>query len=143
MWQWKFQLSLSTKDLPRQRMVKMLKWEQKYRCFKNLSFLSIINNSIDRKSFNPLIISEIALMHWCNSYGVCAIFHNVTQLCLYVELSLRMDRVGATWSVNQVASPCKLPDPIMKMYMIVYSNCPLIAKKKTTAIDPAFQYLIN
>ena len=26
---------------------------------------------------------------------------------------------------------------------IVYSNCPLIAKKKTTAIDPAFQYLIN
>ena len=26
---------------------------------------------------------------------------------------------------------------------IVYRNCPLIAKKKTTAIDPAFQYLIN
>ena len=39
----------------------------------------------------------------------CAIFHNVTQLFLYVELSLRMDRVGATWPVAQVASPCKLP----------------------------------
>ena len=26
------------------------------------------------------------------------------------ELSLRMDRVGATWSVNQAAAPCKLPD---------------------------------
>ena len=33
----------------------------------------------------------------------------VTQVCSYVEISLRMDRVGAIWFVDQVASPCKLP----------------------------------
>ena len=62
-------------------------------------------------------MEKLSFEHTTMGYALL-ISHNFTQFCLYVELKQRMDRVGATWSVDQVASTCKLSGPTIAAKII-------------------------